>query len=458
MSDKSCRGALSSEVTKSTDVRILNSPIVPQTRCDGSLVSRGQQPRRVLVLTGPFPSTVLPDYGLPVKERVRAVAHLRDFELRVVSPVPYFPGASVSRKWSVWTQFPREETVERISVVRPRYFLPPKLGGYVHSRLMFPAVRRAVERLRIDFKFDLIDAHRVYPTGLVAAWLGRLYDRPVVITGRGEDMCRFPGRPVIGGQIRSALRAATECVGISREIAEAMKANGAAPDRVSVIPNGVDLEKFRPLPKTEARQRLSLPADAKIVVSVGDQFENKGFHILIDALPEILKAHPDVVVVIVGGPPRHGSDHGPQIKKRVRKNGLGSRVHFPGRRPHDELAWWYSAADVFALMSGREGSPNVLLESLACGTPAVATAVGGIVDLLSDPRLGILLQSRSAPAAAEGISRALQHPWDHRKIRTVMESHAWSTTAAKVAGVFQRAIASYCAVRAEIVGSGWRPA
>lgn len=399
-------------------------------------------PRRILVISATFPSHVQPNSGVFVKERVKAIANLDGYEVRVISPVPYFPPIPQFKRWYEWSQFAREETIEGIPVVHPRYFLPPKVGGYVQPLLMWRATCRAAEQIRTSFDFDLIDAHWSYPNGVVATALGRHFQRPVVITGRGEDMLRFPDLPLIGRSIRRAMRRGNQFIALSEEIARSMRHNGADPERITLIPNGVDCEDFKPVPRGEARRALGLAADAKIIVSVGNRDENKGFHLLVDALTLIQEHHADVRIIIVGGAGRFGSDFTPAIQARIRAHNAADAVMLPGNRPHEELKLWYNAADVFALLSSREGSPNVLMEALACGVPAVATAVGGIPEVLSDPGLGIVIGQRSPEAAAKALTEALGRNWDRASIRKKMESRSWDRTAKQVAAVFERTLSA----------------
>uniref|UniRef100_UPI0030EB2EFE glycosyltransferase n=1 Tax=Symmachiella dynata TaxID=2527995 RepID=UPI0030EB2EFE len=108
-------------------------------------------------------------------------------------------------------------------------------------------------------------------------------------------------------------------------------------------------------------------------------------------------------------------------------------------RPHEELPTWYSAADLYAILSAREGSPNVLMEALACGVPAIGTPVGGIPEILNDDRLGSVLPERSVTAAADGLTAAFAREWDRKEIRKILETHDWSSTALQVADVFDQA-------------------
>jgi len=410
--------------------------IRPAAKAHGSQ-PEGLRRLRILVLSAVFPSSVEPTRGVFVKERVKAMAALPGCEVRVIAPVPWFPPIKRLSRWYQWSQYPREETVDGLTVYRPRYILPPRIGGYFHPRLMYPAAKRAADRLRDEFPFDVIDAHFVYPAGVVAAMLGRRYGVPVVMTGRGEDMLRFPDMPFKGRRIRWALSRAAHCVALSTEIAEAMHRNGASSEGIAVIPNGVDTTKFHSLPQEDCRRQLGLAADAKIILSVGDRLELKGFHLLVDAMSAVLKSHPGALLAIVGGPGRFGRDYTAAIEERIREHNLHDHVLLAGPKPHDELPLWYNAADLFALMSSREGSPNVLLEALACGTPAVGTPISGIADELANPLMGRLLPERTATAAAEAISEMLSHSANREAIHSAMKTRSWSGTAQRLTeGVF----------------------
>lgn len=392
---------------------------------------------KILSISATFPSSADPTRGVFVKERLRALASISGVQLRVVSPTPWFPPIKMFKKWYRWSQYPQREQVSGLTVDNPRYLLPPKIGGYFHPQLIDFAATKRVDQIHQEFPFDLIDAHWVYPAGAWAVKLGQRYGVPVFMTGRGEDMARFPNLPLVGNKIRWALKQATGCIGVSQEISQLMIDNGASVERVCTVANGIDTEKFQAKEKSACRQACSLPQDRPIVLSVGDRLELKGFHLVAQAIAEVKKNISNVLYVIVGGPGRHGRDYTQVIEAIIQKLDLQDNVLMVGPKPHSELIDWYNAADLYAMMSSREGSPNVLLESLACGTPVVGHAVGGIYDELADQRMGRLIMERSAPAAAAAILDELNNPKDRAQIALAMQDRTWRATANRVHQFFQ---------------------
>ena len=387
---------------------------------------------RVLVVSGAFPSSVDPSRGIFVHQRVRALSEISGVEVRVIAPTPWAPPISSVAKWQAFSSLPREEEFGGLTIERPRYFLPPKVGGYFHPQLMYPTLLKAARRLRNEFHFDLIDAHFVYAAGVAATKVAKTLGVPICLTGRGEDMMRFPSMPFKGKSIRWALENADAFVGVSQQIAGEMIKHGANPDRVTTISNGVNVDQFRPLSRDECRKSLGLPVDRQIMITVGDRLELKGFHVIVDALPEILKTHPDAMYVCVGGPGRHGRDFTSEIQSRIDRLGLSDRVLLAGAQKHSELVRWYNSADLYVLASSREGSPNALMEALACGTPAVSTRVGSAPDELEPTGFGLVMKERSPTAAADSICRALSKQWDLAGIRLGIERRSWHQTAAVV--------------------------
>lgn len=402
---------------------------------------------KVLSISPAFPSSVDRSRGVFVQERLKALSELPGMDVRVISPTPWFPPIKLFQSWYRFSQYPYREEVAGLMVQRPRYLLPPKIGGYFHSQLIERGLARSIDRIRKEFEFELIDAHWVYPAGAFAVNLSSRYQVPAIMTGRGEDMVRFPSLPLVGEKIRSALARSNGCIGVSQEISDLMVEHGGDRSNTVTIPNGIDTTKFHRKDREACREACGLPQDIPIAISVGDRLELKGFHLIVEAMSKVRETFPSAKYVIVGGPGRYGRDYTNAIESRIERLGLCEHVLMVGPKPHNELIDWYNASDVYVMMSSREGSPNVLLESLACGTPAVATAVGGAQDELADKRLGRLISHRTANAAADAMVAEFENPKDPRHIAGVMRNRTWEDTATQVHEFMRRVVESYAGDR-----------
>jgi len=390
----------------------------------------------VLVFTSLYPNNMWPNHGVFVKERMTHFAKLHGCEIKVVAPVPYFPAVPMNWRWQ-FSQVARLESRDGIDVHHPRYFITPKIGMALYGWLMFLSVLPMVKKIQKEFEFDLVDVHYVYPDGFAAIQLGRFFKKPVVVSARGSDVNLYRTFPLIRKLLQYVLRRADSVIAVSQALKQTMVQLGIPERKISSIPNGVDTEKFFPLSREQARQQLGLQC-SRMLLSVGNLTSNKGFDLLIGAFPivtEILDKK-DIHLAIVGeGPFRN------ELEAMIFKLRLESRVHLIGAVPHAKLRLWYSAADVFCLASHREGWPNVILESLACGTPVVATPAGGIPEILNSEILGVLTE-RDERKIAGAIVSALNKEWMSEELVNYARNYSWDRTASAVLRVFQSVLNS----------------
>jgi glycosyltransferase involved in cell wall biosynthesis len=225
--------------------------------------------------------------------------------------------------------------------------------------------------------------------------------------------------------LRAAARSAARLFAVSdslkRDVGEKL---GEAPDRILVVANGVDLDKFQPVDRLEARRRLRVAPDAKVIIGVGGLVEGKGFHRVIPLVSALRAKFPRLVYLIVGGGTTQG-DMRASLEALARAEGVADAVRFYGQQLPEELKWYYGAADVFALATTYEGWANVFLEAMACGLPVVSTRVGGNEQVVSAPQLGELVPFWDASAFAGAIERALRHEWDRGAIIGYARSNTW---------------------------------
>ena len=249
--------------------------------------------------------------------------------------------------------------------------------------------------LTASLRPDVIHGYLFGPN-LFAAIAGRLCGvRVVVVAKRNVD--RFETKRQVLVQ-RIAHRLATHVTAVSDVVADTSVALGVPRSRVTVIPNGVDIDRFGGPALTMAE--LGLVADGPVIGSVGCLELRKDYGTLLDALARLDRRGMHVHALLVG----EGREHA-MLLERARTLGLASRVHFLGERPDVERL--LPLMDVFVLSSREEGIPNALLEAMAAGRPAVATAVGGTPEVLEDGRTGWLVPAEDADALAAALAEAL---------------------------------------------------
>jgi teichuronic acid biosynthesis glycosyltransferase TuaC len=336
-----------------------------------------------------------------------------------------------------------------VRVLHPRFLSVPAVLKCLDGLFLFLGALPAVWRLRRSFRFDAIDAHFIYPEGVAAVLLGRVFRVPVLITLRGLLPLLIPyalRRP----QLRFALNRAARLIAVSESLRESALPLGVPGERVRVIENGVDPDLFHPMDRQEARRRLGLSVVSEklsdlsgvsdrsestpLLVSVGTLSPRKGFHLVIEALPALAARFPGIRYAIVGGAGAEGAQED-ELRRLAERLGVADRVIFAGPQEREALAAWYSAADLSVLASAHEGCPNVVLESLACGTPVVATPVGDIPRILDRredrPEVGRIV-AREVPALTEGIAEGLAQPWDRGVIRARIEERTWNAVGREV--------------------------
>jgi teichuronic acid biosynthesis glycosyltransferase TuaC len=388
---------------------------------------------RTVLFTSLYPSAARPLHGIFVETRLRELLKTGRVQTRVVAPVPWFPSAS--ERWGDYGRLartPARETRHGIDVVHPRYLLPPRVGMTVAPLLMALGAWRSVRRLLDDgFDFDVIDAHYYYPDGVAAALLAALFGKPLAVTARGTDINLIPDYRFPRKFLQWAGRRADASIGVSAALVDRMRALAFDPARLHVMRNGVDLLRFRPLDRAEMRKELGLTG-GPVLLTVGNLHEHKGQRLVVQALALIRQVHPDAQLLVVGeGPDRE------VLERQVVAAGLSGAVRLAGAVANQELARWYSAADVLVLASSREGWPNVLLEAMACGTPVVASNVGGVREIVQAPVAGRVVAERTPQAFAQTLIDLLSARAEVAAVRVFAERFDWERTSQQQLQLFE---------------------
>ena len=379
---------------------------------------------RVLVLSSTFPNAQQPTRGAFVRERVSRLA--RRSEVVVVAPIPWFPLNRWIRRDRAGA--PQVEQQGGLTVYHPRFFSLPRYGKFLDGLLYAASLIPHLARLRRRFAFEVIDAHFAFPDGVAAVLLARVFRCPVVVTLRGS-IVRLSGYRLHRPQLRWALSRAERVVAVADYLRKVAVGIGVPADRIRVIPNGVDLVSFAPAERAQARRACGLPGDRTILLTVAALYSWKGQHMVVEALPRLRERYPDILYVMVGAPRVEEGSYVPALKLRVAALGLEEHVRFVGPRPHAEIDRWFNAADLFVLLTRSEGCPNVLLESLACGVPVVATDVGGVPEIIRHGRDGLLTPYGDLPALRDALQGALERPWDRPALVDRAREFDWADAA-----------------------------
>lgn len=349
----------------------------------------------------------------------------------MVAPTPWFPSKHARfGRYAAFALTPRKEMRHGIEIEHPRYLAVPKLGMSAAPFLLAAGAQSSVNgMIRRGYDLDIIDAHYFYPDGVAAAILGKKLRKPVVITARGSDINLLPQYALPRRMIVWAAKRAAALITVSSALKAALVQLGIDSDKITVLRNGVDTNLF--VPADRAVQRASLGLRGTVLLMVGNLVPLKGHELVLRALVQFSQA----MLLIVG----EGSEE-TNLKKLAAALQLGERVRFLGAMPQPQLPALYAAADALVLASSREGWPNVLLESMACGTPVVASHVGGIPEIVAAPEAGVLMGERSVQGVVQALQRLFGNYPNRNLTRCYAERFSWDDTTRGQLALFDRVL------------------
>lgn len=349
---------------------------------------------RVCMVTTSFPRWTGDGQGSFIWEAARAVAR-KGIQVRVIAM--HSPGART------------HEFMDGIEVIRPRYWWPERWEILRNEGGGLPITLRKYRLARLQlFLFGFVQAatiarfaptsdviHAHWTLSAAAALLGRwIHHVPILVTLQGSDIFQAASFPK-GAAITKSILLRCDCItALSCALAEAARAIGVSRP-IHIIPNGVDTAQFVPDPMVERED---------IILYVGSFIERKGVKYLLDAVADVFPTLPSYRLVLIGEGPQYF-----YLKRLTEQLGIAERVVFLGFQPQDQVRSWMQRAKVLVLPSLEEGQGVVLLEALACGTPVVASQVGGISQVVTE-EVGILVPPANSMLLAKAIYNILSAP------------------------------------------------
>ena len=386
-----------------------------------------------------FLSSVYPNPLSPVRgtfNRMLCHALNEAGEVRVVAPLPW--PEVVQGMAKRLTRSPAKSKQQRDSVVapvdgdkvpveRPVFLYPPKFMRHRYGQFMWSSVRKSVERVTADFRPDWVVSYWAHPDGDAVLRAARLVGAKSAVIIGGSDVLLLTRNPKRCAQIKRVLRESDAvlavCEGLKRRAIELC----ASPDRVHRIYQGIDPKVFCKDDRSAARARLNLSPTDPAFVWVGRMVGVKRLDVLVNAFELVVKQRPEAKLYLLW----EGAYEQP-IRQLVEDRRLSESVIFVGAVQQSELPDWYRAADTTLLSSESEGLPNVLRESLACGTPWVSTNVGSVEEIAAADH-SIIVPVGDIQAVAGGILQSLEPIY---KIgASAYRAKTWRDTATRLAGI-----------------------
>jgi glycosyltransferase involved in cell wall biosynthesis len=372
---------------------------------------------RILFIANDFPNPWLPTKGLFNLALVRALAKRHD--VRVISPIPWVDELKARRRGL--DRFNRQATRDGFTVDYPRYLYPPKLLRNQYGTFYRLSIRGAVRRALRTFHPDAVIGYWAHPDGEAAVHVARSIGVSGAIIVGGSDVLLITQDAARRRRVAAALAAADSVICVNRHLRQKVIELGVSADRAHAWSQGVDDLHFHLGDREAARALLGVPHDCRAVVWVGRMVPVKGLDVLLNACPILRSQSRDNphVYLIGDGPLRN------ELSNQAASLGITDMIRFVGSQRPEQLGDWYRAADLTVLPSRSEGLPNVLRESHACGTPFVASDVGGIREIAEDADR--LVPSENPQALADALAASLAQP--ARAAQSLRRPLSWDESA-----------------------------
>jgi glycosyltransferase involved in cell wall biosynthesis len=355
---------------------------------------------RILFFSSIFPQPGKPTRGIYCFHLCQALS--ATCEVKVISPWSWLDRRRYSNS-SETSSVPESANLDGLAVTYPGYYYTPGLLRSAYGWFMWRSVARCLRQTLEEFRPDCLLSYWAHPDGAVAVRAAQSIGVPSVNISGGSDVLLLTRSRRRRAKIVSALRACATVITVSQSLRAKVIDLGIPAEKVHVVYQGLDTEQFYPGDPREARARLGISHSGLMMLWVGNLLPVKGLDVLLRACASLRERNDSFHLYLVGdGPLRKALEN----ERGARR--LSDCVSFVGAQPHHQLPDWFRAADLTILPSRSEGLPNVLRESLACGTPFVASEVGSIREIVGADTRNRLVPPEDADALAEAIHESLQ--------------------------------------------------
>jgi glycosyltransferase involved in cell wall biosynthesis len=375
-------------------------------------------------LTPEFPSNKSNIKGIYIYRTVKELA--KYYQIHVICLYPASPPIlEMIKYWRDWKNifnewkknYPKNSDAPKDfkdgQIVYLRYYrLPRNKFHHIEGWLAYFQARKYLSR--IVNQNSIIHANWIFPAGTMASIISKKYKVPFLISLLGSDVNRLIKGTKFWEAAKKLLEQAHKVTAVTHDLFDKCNEKNIhiEKSKMELIDNIYDTDNFVIKDKNQTRKLLGISTDVKMIFYAGGLIPVKNVDVLIRALYNILNSRSDVNLFIGG----EGAEEG-NLKRLIEIKGISEKIFFLGPLQSDQMINYYNSSDLFCLPSKSEGLPNVIVESLLCGTPVVASAVGGIPTIVKKGVNGFLVEPNSVEDLADKINVGLDHPWDREGIR-----------------------------------------
>jgi D-inositol-3-phosphate glycosyltransferase len=353
-----------------------------------------------------------------------------DYKITVLTSKPHKNYASPAVKGVKVLYYPTHGLIEKIGLPYPI----PRVKAYS----LFKAVIK---------KCDLVHSHgHPYPSSLLACKIAKQFKKPFIVTQHNTfidydnwlNLAESINDWTIGTTV---LKNADKVIAVSKATKEYVLRLGAREEKTSVIYNGVDADFFQPMNKEQCRNKLNLPKEKTIFLSIRRLVYKNGLNTLIEAASHLVRERRDLVFIIVGTGPDRG-----YMESRIEELKLSHNVKLAGFVSDEQLPYYYSSADCFVIPSSSgEGSPMVLLEAMACALPVVSTITGGTAEIIRESINGFLVSPKDSKALANALSKVISQGADRLSMgrgnrRAIEKKFTWDNNVKQIHEIYKECL------------------
>jgi glycosyltransferase involved in cell wall biosynthesis len=401
---------------------------------------------KIAVITSSFPRFQGDGAGSFIYSLTRSLTRL-DHEVMVFAP----DDPEVVARWQA------DVTVKRVRFVLPRSWsrlghahslsADVRMKWHAYPLVILFSLFAVLELLREVRRHgsDVIYAQWLIPGGFIGAVVSELTHVPLVVAVHGSDVFVAEHANILRPAVSSILGTARHIVACSGDLARRVAMLGFPEDRITVVPYGVDVDRYKPDPTARRllRETLAIASEQRVVMSMGRLVHKKGFGYLVQAMPQVLARCPNTTFIVAGE-----GELRAQLQAMAQEAGVLQHVLFPGHVPWHLTPQYLAVADVLVIPSvlddagNIDGLPNVLLESMATACAIVATEVAGIPEVVRHGDNGLLVPQKDVSTLAAAICRLLEDSALRQRLGTqarltTTSSHGWTQIAERIITILE---------------------